>query len=179
MIFQEGWPAFARAPAGGKEGLGEMNPSDKTPAEPGGAIDPTEYVLDAWLAFVRDPDNGFVPLRNEIRAMLYRFLRPLNLGGFFDGLFDGIVREALLGTLSRFLTGNRRLVEATRSGNRGIISMQLLRSIWLALQTTVWRTRTLANRRNTVTAPAHAEAELQAHVRLCRDIVELALSQNH
>jgi len=155
-----------------------MNLSEKTPAEPGGVIDPTQYVLDAWLACVHDPDNGIVPLRDEIEAMLYRFLRPLNLGGFFDGLFDSIVRKALLLTLTRFLSGNKKLISATRSGNRDSINAQLTRSIWLALQATVWRMRTLARREGAVTAPTHAEAEWPAHTQLRRAILELGLSQN-
>jgi len=110
---------------------------------PDGVIDPTECVTDAWLAFVRDPGHDVDPLRDQIEAMLYCLLRPRTLGGFFEGFFDHIVREAVQLTLSRFLAENKALITATQSGNHGDMSAQLMRSIWLALQTTMWRTRTL------------------------------------
>ncbi|CAN5359919.1 hypothetical protein BH09VER1_BH09VER1_53170 [soil metagenome] len=124
---------------------------------PSGVFDPTEYVTDAWLAFVRDPARDVEPLRDQIEAMLYRLLLPRTMGGFFDGFFDYIVREAVLLTLSRFLADNKKLITATQSGNRGEINLQLMRSIWLALQATMWRTRTRAIRS---TAPLREEQTL-------------------
>lgn len=138
---QAGLTGFRRGIHWGKTGLGDMN--EPISSTPDGVIDPTEGVTDAWLTFVRDPGHDVEPLRDQIEAMLYSLLRPRALGGFFDGFFDHIVREALLVTLSRFLAENKALITATQSGNRGVMNAQLMRSIWLALQATMWRTRTL------------------------------------
>jgi len=131
-------------------------------------MDPTEYVTEAWLVFVRNPGD-IDPLRDQIEAMLYRLLYPRTLGGFFDGFFDHIVREAALLTLSRFFAHNKKLITATQSGNRGDINAQLMRSIWLALQATMWRTRTRVIRR---TAPSRED---QTFGRLRQMIAKLNL----
>jgi hypothetical protein len=114
-----------------------------------GVVDPTEYVTDAWLAFVRDPNHNVGPLRDQIEAMLDRLLFPRTLGGFFDGVFDRIVKEAASLTLSRFLAHNRMLLSATQSSNRAEVSNQLMRSIWLSLQAALWRIRTHIHRSTT------------------------------
>lgn len=139
---------------------------------PSGVVDPTEYVTDAWLAFVRDPDHDVRPLRGQIEAMLYRLLYPRTLGGFFDGFYDYIVREAVLLTLSRFLAGNKKLIAATQSGNRSHIKAQLMRGIWLALQVTMWRTRTLATRNSKI---PREPRESQPFENLRQTIAELTL----
>jgi len=134
---------------------------EPTPSLPSGVVDPTEYVTDAWLAFVRDPDHDVGPLRDQIEAMLYRLLYPRTLGGFFDGFFNYIVREATLQTLSRFLADNKKLITATQSGNRVYINAQLMRGIWLALQATMWRTRTLVVHSTTSSREEHTFGQLR------------------
>ena len=144
--------------------------NEPTPSSPSSVVDPIETVTDAWLAFVRDPKHAIGPLRDEIEAMLYRLLYPRTLGGFFDGFFDQIAREATLLALSRFLAGNRRLIAATQSGNRSDINAQLMRAIWLALQAAMWRIRSLAAC-NTVGKAGN----LQACDQLRRTVAELRL----
>lgn len=119
------------------------------PSTQSGVIDPTEYVTDAWLAFVRDPKHDVRPLRDHIEAMLDRLLFPHTLGGFFDGVFEHIVREATSLTLSRFLAHNRLLLAATQSSNRSEVSNQLMRSLWLSLQAATWRIRSQIPRGST------------------------------
>ncbi len=146
--------------------------TDPTPSLPSGVVDPTEYVTDAWLAFVHDPHHDVGPLREQIEAMLYRLLYSRTLGGFFDGFFDSIVRETVWLALSRFLAGNKKLIAATQSGNRGNINAQLMRSIWLALQATMWRTRTLATRNSKI---PREPRESQPFENLRQTIAELTL----
>ena len=149
--------------------------NEPTSSLPSGVVDPTEYVTDAWLAFVRNPNHDVGPLRDEIEAMLYRLLYPRTLGGFFDGFFDYIVRETVLLTLSRFLADNKKLITATQSGNRGDTNAQLMGSIWLALQATMWRNRSLVTRSNAATAPAYAERESQALAELRQTTAKLGV----
>jgi len=137
-----------------------MNNPDSFPPSPSDVVDPAEYLTDAWNAFVRDPNHDIGPLRDEIEAMLYRLVYPRTLGGFFDGFFDYIVREAVRLTLARFLADNKKLIAATQSGKRVNINAQLMRGIWLALQATMWRTRSLVIRSAAATSPAHAERDL-------------------
>jgi hypothetical protein len=146
--------------------------NEPTPFLPSGVVDPTEYVTDAWLTFVRDPNHNVGPLRDEIEAMLYRLLYPRTLGGFFDGFFDYIAREATSLTLSRFLTGNKKLIAATQSGKRSHINAQLMRAIWLALQVTMWRTRSLVIRSTQATRESR---ELHPFEHLRQTIAELNL----
>jgi len=119
------------------------------PSTQSGVIDPIEYVSDAWLTFVRDPKHDIRPLRDQIEAMLYRLLRPRTLGGFFDGVFEQIVREATSLALSRFLAHNRLLLAATQSNNLAEVSTQLMRSLWLSLQAATWRIRSQIPRSTT------------------------------
>jgi len=146
--------------------------NELTHSLPKGAIDPAEYVTGAWLAFVRDPSHDIGPLRDEIEAMLYRLLYPRTLGGFFDGFFDHIAREATSLTLSRFLAGNKKLITATQSGNLSHINAQLMRAIWLALQVTMWRTRSLVIRS---TQAIREPRELQSFEPLRQTIAKLDL----
>lgn len=146
--------------------------NEPIPSLPNGVIDPTEYVTDAWLAFVRDPNHDVGPLRDQIEAMLYRLLYPRTLGGFFDGFFDYIVREAVLLALSRFLADNKKLITATQSGKRSHINTQLMRAIWLALQVTMWRTRSVVTRS---TQAIRESRELQPFESLRQTIAELDL----
>ena len=147
--------------------------NDSLPFPPSNIVDPIEYVTDAWLAFLRDPDHGFVPLRDEIKAMLYRFPRPLNLGGFFDGFFEHLVQEATWLVLSRLLAGNRKLISATQAKDRPGVNAHLMRSIYLSLQMTMWRTRSLITRCTPATAPEAREQQVLEHLR--QAIAELGL----
>ena len=151
-------------------GWEDMN---KTPnSTPSSAIDPTEYVTEAWLSFVCDPNRNVGPLRDEIEAMVGRLLYPRTLGGFFDGFFEQIAREATLLTLSKYLPQNKKLFTATTAGNRQNINDQLIRSIWLAMQVTMWRTRSLANRGANTTSQSH---ELKSFEPLHRKVAALNL----
>lgn len=146
--------------------------SELIPCFPNGATDPTEYVVDAWLTFVRDPSHDVGPLRDEIEAMVCRLLYPRTLGGFFDGFFEYIAREATLLTLSRFLAENKRLLSATKARNRQDINAQLIRSIWLAMQVTMWRTRSLTIRSAKTASESH---KLKSFESLRRKVATLNL----
>lgn len=141
-------------------------------------VDPTEQVADAWLAYLRYPEHGFDPLRGEIEAMVCRLLKPRSLGGFFDSFFEGIVHQAVSLTLARFLTGNRKLVAATRSGDRASICAQLLRSIWLAMQVTMWRTRTITSRSATGSQSRKEKSERQVRSDLSQATENLGLRRS-
>ncbi|MBE2203982.1 MAG: hypothetical protein IAE94_06570 [Chthoniobacterales bacterium] len=147
--------------------------SELIPRFPNSAADPTEDVTDAWLTFVRDPNSDLGRLREQIEAMVGRLLYPRTLGGFFDGFFEHIAREATLLTLSRFLAGNKKLLTATGAGNRQSVNAQLIRSIWLAMQVTMWRTRSLTIR-GAETTPG--SQELKSIKSLRRKVAALNLS---
>jgi len=152
---------------------------------PQGVVDPFEYTANAWLAFVRAPedDAAIETLMVEIGAGVGRLLRAGTMGGFFTSFEEDIIQESRLLLFNHYLTGNRKLLEATRSGPHPDLNLQILRSLWVAMQATMWRMRTTCrNSAQTATALSTPDStagtvarDQQARERLRQAVCELGL----
>lgn len=96
-----------------------------------------------WLEFCNNPDDdqALNRLGNEIDELLCRFLPRGRFLGVLLDWEEEIRQEAGLLLYTRYLAGNRGLIEATRAKDHIEIAGHIRRSVWVALKVTVWRYR--------------------------------------
>lgn len=101
----------------------------------------SQALAQAWVDYCKQPDNKNTRERlgSELDPALRTGLPNGRLPGILKGKEEDLRQEAGLMLLKKYLAGNKKLVEATLSGDMPEIVRQIERSVCASINISIWQ----------------------------------------